>query len=128
MDYKQMTDCELAKIMVNYINRIDHLRHMIGNYLNNKTHNYIQAEQIKNDYRRIKYELQEDAHYLDLVRNRNGSVVYMGFFSPSIREASAWGFTVSVNAAVTQDMYDAVEEAHYKLTKYYTLEEWGDLV
>ena len=47
---------------------------------------------------------------------------------PSIREAAAFGFDVPINNTINQRMYSAVEEAHYKMTKYYSLEEWGNLI
>ena len=52
----------------------------------------------------------------------------MSAFSPSVREAMAEGFTVPVNAAVNFRMFSSVADAHYKLTKYVSLEEWGDLM
>ena len=45
---------------------------------------------------------------------------------PSIREAAVFGFDVPIK--INQRMYGAVEEAHYKMTKYYSLEEWGNLI
>ena len=128
MDYKNMSDSELASVMVNYINRIKHLKEMIALYLGCPDRGYVQADQIKAEYRRLKNELREDANYLYLSRNRNGSVIYTSAFSPSIREAAAFGFTVPVNSIVNHQMYSAVEEAHYKLRKYKTLEEWGTLM
>lgn len=128
MDYKNMPDSELASIMVNYINQVKHLKEMISHYLNSSGHGYIRSDQIKEEYRRLKNELREDADYLYLSRNRNGSILYTSVFAPSIREAAAFGFTVPVNAAVNQQMYSAVEEAHYKLSKYKSLEEWGELM
>ena len=52
----------------------------------------------------------------------------MSAFSPSIREAMAEGFAVPVNAAVNFRMFSSVSDAHYKLTKYVSLEEWGALM
>lgn len=128
MEYKYMTDSELASIMVNYINQVEHLQNLIGTYLDSADHGCIQPFQIKELYKQLKYELQDDYKYLDLVRNRKGSKLYMYYFSPSIREASAWGFTVPVNGAVNFAMFSAVSEAHYKLTKYYSLEEWSEII
>lgn len=126
MDFKIMTDSELANIMVNYIGRIESLLDIIGKYLEGNDN--IPAGKIKRIYADLKEELREDAHYLRLERNREGSSLYMGAFVPSIREAAAFGFNVSINSAINQRMYSAVEEAHYKLTKYYSLEEWGNLI
>lgn len=128
MDYKIMTDSELASIMVNYINRVGHLKEMIGRYLDNVDHGNIRPEQIKRAYRELKNELREIADYLWLERNRRGSVLYISAFSPSIREAMAEGFTVPVNTAVNFRMFSSVADAHYKLTKYVSLEEWETLM
>ena len=128
MEYKYMTDAELAAIMVSYITRVDHLRDMIGRYLDRADHGNIRAAQIKTAYRELKNELRETADYLWLERNGKGSVLYMSAFSPSVREAMAEGFTVPVNAAVNFRMFSSVADAHYKLTKYVSLEEWGELM
>jgi hypothetical protein len=63
-----------------------------------------------------------------LKQNSKGSDLYKGAFEQSIREAAAFGFTVPVDANVNQMMFNAVAEARYKLTKYYSLEEWGALI
>lgn len=128
MDYKRLSDSELASIMVNYINRVGHLKELIAGYIDNANRGNIQPDRIKDEYRKLKNELREDADYLDLVRNQDGSQLYMGCFSPSIREAAAWGFTVPVNHKVDYPMFSAVAEAHYKLTKYYSLEQWSRLM
>lgn len=128
MDYKNLSDSELASIMVNYINRVEHLQEMIAGYIDSFNNGSIQQDRIKDEYRRLKYELRENTEYLDLIRNQKGSQLYMGYFSPSIREASAWGFTVPINHRVDQQMFSAVADAHYKLTKYYSLEQWGALM
>lgn len=126
MDFKIMEDSELAKVMINYIYRIENLLDIIGRYLDGN--NSISEERIKSTYANLKEELREDAHYIKLERNCNGSLLYMEVFSPSIREAAAFGFNVPINSAINQRMYSAVEEAHYKLTKYYPLEKWERLV
>lgn len=128
MDYKNMPDSELANVMVNYINRIVHLERLISNYMNGLDDRNIPAEKIKKEYAQLKIEIRKDANYLNLVRNQDDRPIYMGAFSPSIREAAAFGFTVPINHRVDQGMFNAVAEAHYKLTKYKTLEEWFSLI
>ena len=71
---------------------------------------------------------RKDADYLSLARNSHGSPLYMGAFRPSIIEAAYAGFTVPVNRVINQQFFGAVAEAHYKLTKYYSFEEWGSLM
>lgn len=128
MEFKKMPDEELAKIMVNQINRVAHLKDILSLFLEKRDSCKVSAESIRELYKDLKNELIKDADYLNLVRNRNGSTLYMSAFSPSIREASAFGFNVPVNSKVDFNMFSAVEEAHYKLTKYKNLEEWGELM
>lgn len=128
MELKNMTDSELAEVMVNYINRVEHLARMISEYIQGVNREYIQKERISNEYKMLKEELRKDADYLYLARNRNGSYLYMNAFSRSIREASAFGFTVPINHRIDQEMYGAVADARYKLTKYCSLEQWGELM
>ena len=125
MDYKKMTDGELANIMINQINRVSHLQHMISTYLDKPLDCKISSEKIKTEYKTLKNEIKLDASYLDLVKNQKGSNLYMNVFSPSIREAYAEGFDVPVNSKIDFKMFSAVATAHYKLTKYYSLEDWG---
>lgn len=128
MDFKNMSDSEIASVMVNYITRISHLQELVGRYIDGTDRGSIPADRIKDLYKQLKDELREDAKYLDLVRNSNGSDLYMCAFRPSIRDAAAFGFTVPVNGAINQRFFGAVADAHYKLTKIYSLEEWGSLM
>lgn len=127
MELNRLPDYELAKRMVEYIDRVTRLQESIARYLESTGYNRIQAEYIKEQYKQLKNELRKDADYLDLLRNRNGSELYKYVFTPSIREAAAWGFTVPVNSRIGQQMFSAVSEARYKLTKYYSLQKWIDL-
>lgn len=124
MDYKNMKDSELASVMVDYINRVEHLQNLIASYLDTSKFNAIFSQQIKDLYKQLKTELCEDAHYLELVQNRSGSVLYKSAFIPSIREAVAFGFTTPVNHKIDQKMFNAVAEAYYRLTACYELNEW----
>lgn len=128
MDFCRMQDHELAEIMVNYILRVRHLCHLMAGYLDTVNSSSITSDQIKREYKLLKDELRKDANQVSLVRNQSGSRVYMRFFLPSIQEAAAFGFTVPSNASIGQQMYSAVAEAEYKLTKYYSLEEWSALL
>lgn len=125
MSYNQMTDSQLAGIMVNYIGRVNHLQGIIGRYLEGNEN--ISSSQIRREYAQIKNELREDARLVKLKKNYHGSDLYRGAFVPSISEASAFGFCVHSTSKIDYRMYGAVEEAHYKLTKYHSLEEWGNL-
>ena len=128
MDFKTMKDSELAMEMVSYISRVEQLLDIIRDYLDKANGKHIPAEKIREQYKQLKYELRESANYLNKVRNHNGSVLYKSAFSPSIREAAAFGFNVPINSSINQLMFNAVAEAHYRMTKYYNMEEWGKLI
>lgn len=91
MDFKTMKDFELAMEMVSYISRVEQLLDIIRDYLEKANGKHIPAEQIREQYKQLKYELRESANYLNKVRDHNGSVLYKSAFSPSIREAAAFG-------------------------------------
>ena len=126
MDFKKMTDAELASVMVNYIGRVENLLHIIAQYLDGN--DSVPPERIRREYENLKIELREDGHYIDLERNYHGSPLYMGDFRSSIRGAATFGFGLPINCRIDQKMYSAVEEARYRLTKYLSEEEWGDLM
>ncbi len=128
MDFKNMTSSELAEVMVNYINRVGHLKNVIGRYLDGPDNSSISANRIKIEYKQLKEELRADAHYLDLLKNHNDNYLYSHIFSPSIREAAAWGFTVPSNSSINYAMFSSVSDAYYKLTKYYSLAQWEELI
>lgn len=128
MEFKNMTESELAEVMVNYISRVGHLQNIIARYIDGLDNGNIPAYRIRMEYKQLKEELRVDAHNLSLARNRNDNYLYMRVFAPSIREASACGFTVPTNSAINYAMFSTVSDAHYKLTKHYSLEQWEDLM
>ena len=126
-ELKDMSDKELAIRMINYIDKVKVLMDKVYGYIE-KRDMRVYKDSIRNEYKTLKDDIKKDAHYIDLVRNKNyGNKVYSNFFIPSIAEASAWGFTVSTNCSINFKLYRALEEAHYKLTKYYSYEEWKKL-
>mgnify|MGYP003305134514 CR=1 FL=1 len=127
MDYKNMTDEELANIMINQIGRVSHLLNLIRIYIEQKENCSIPVEKIKEEYKKIKSEFKEDYNYLNLSKNKKGSYIYTSIFTPSIKEAYAEGFSVPSNSKVDFKMFSTIETALYKLNKYYSLEEWENV-
>lgn len=131
-ELKKMTDRELAARMVGYIERVQKLMDDVSLMLKKmpgREASY-KVDLIRDEYKRLKQKIKDDAHYLGLGRNeRNdpGAGLYNGFFDPSIREASAFGFMAPTNSRIDYKFYDALEEARYKLTKYYSLDEWKNI-
>ncbi len=126
-EIKFMNDKELAIRMIEYIERVQLLMDEIGDYLDRKTLR-IDREKVRNEYRNLKEDIKKDAHYVDLVRNKNyKNKIYSNFFTPSIYEASAFGFMVPTNCSIDGKLFSALYEAEYKLTKYYSYEEWKNL-
>lgn len=125
-DLKRMTDAELANRIVNYVDRIQKLMDAVSAVMDGKG-NSIMIDEIHSEYKAVKQEIKDDAHYLDLNINKRtdkGAALYNGFFEPGISEAAAWGFTASTNSRINFKFFDSLEEARYKLTKYHSLNEW----
>lgn len=121
MELKNLSDRELALRMVNYIERSKRLAREISKCIERKE---ADVEYIKCEYRALKTAIRTDSDYVRKQRNQTGSQLYMYNFSPYIKEADAEGFTVPVNAQINFHMFSAVNTAHYKLTKCWSLDEW----
>lgn len=123
-ELKRMSDRELAQRMLDYIDRAHTLMQHISDFLERKA-TWPSRDDILFDYKRLKEAIKTDAHYVDLVRNHESrSKIYRNFFVSSIAEASVYGFTAPVNSKIDQRFYRSVSEAYYKLTKYYSRDEW----
>lgn len=113
------TDKELIKKQIDFIERTEQIMNMIDNKENENC--------IREEYKKLKECIKDEAHRVRLqVNQRQASKFEQMYYAPSIREANAWGFDVKSNARVSRDMWRAVEEAHYKLSKYISLEELKD--
>lgn len=124
-ELKMMSDRELAKRMLFYIDSLRRLMQKISDYLERKRP-IPNREDIRFEYKRLKKAIKVDAHYLDLVRNQTRERgVYSNFYVPSVAEASAYGFTSSTNSQIDQRFYSSASEAHYRLTKYHSREKWS---
>jgi len=126
VDLKNMTDKELAQRMVKYIEQLENLMCDVSDIRNSRSPvEPYRVENIRDIYKKSKEDIKADAHYMDLERNKKrGNNLYNSFLNPSIREASAYGFTSPTNSAINHKFFCSIEEAHYKLTKYYGLDEW----
>ena len=126
IELKKMMDHELAFRIVGYVERLERLMDEISDMIHSKTLvEPYQIETVREEYKLLKEEIKVDAHYVGLVRNKKrGNNLYNAFFTPSLQEASAWGFTSPTNSKINQAFYSSVEEVHYKLTKYYSYEKW----
>ncbi len=128
-ELKKMSDKDLSIRMVKYIERVQKLMDSVSEIMDGKGTKML-IDSIHHEYKAIKQAVKDDAHYLNLTMNRRideGSELYNGFFKPSISEAAAFGFTSSTNSRIDFKFYDSLEEARYKLTKFYTLEEWKEV-
>ena len=58
MDYKNMTDEELANIIINQIGRVSHLLNLIRIYIEQKEICSIPEEKIKEEYKKLRVNLK----------------------------------------------------------------------
>ncbi len=128
-ELKKMSDKDLSIRMVNYIERVQKLMDSVSEIMNGKGTKML-IDSIHYEYKAIKQEINDDAHYLYLNMNRRNdedSELYNRFFKPSISEAAAFGFTSSTNSRIDFKFYNSLEEARYKLNKFYPLEKWKEI-
>ncbi len=126
-DFKRMSDEKLAIYIIDYIRRTDKLMQIVSDYMEGKTDrsatDFIHAE-----YRDLKLSIKDDAHYINLSENRaHSESLYNTYFVPSISEASAEGFSAPTNSTINSKMFSSLYDAHYKLTKYYSLKDWENI-
>lgn len=126
-DFKRMADEELVMHIIDYIRRTDKLMQIVSDYMEGKTDRSA-ADFIHAEYKALKQSIKDDAHYINLSGNRTYiDSLYDSYFAPSISEASAEGFAAPTNSKIDSKMFSSLYDAHYKLTKYYTLKEWENI-
>ncbi|NLK74172.1 MAG: hypothetical protein GX288_02645 [Clostridiales bacterium] len=123
VDLKVLSKRDLSNRMCNYIERVENLKNIIIDLLNNYDPKNI--DKIRDEYRNLKNEIKEEANYLGKEKNKivDISEVHNCYYW-SIMEASAYGFNSRINSTIDQRLYFSVEEVYYKLTKYYDAIEW----
>ena len=121
-----MSEKELAAYIVQYVDRIESLVKDVSNFLNGDIS--LGKEKIQLRYKTLKKEIKADSHYVSLLRNQNNqNKIYTTFFISSIAEASAFGFSSTINSKIDFKLYTSLAEASYKLTKYYSYEKWKEI-
>jgi hypothetical protein len=122
MKLKEMTVQALALRMIDYIVRIEKLMDKVYDILSSRK--LVEEDAIRNSYKKLKEEIKADAHYVSLAKNKDyENHFYSEHFSPSVLEAAAFGFMAYANSSINQKFFNAIEEAHYKLTKELSLEK-----
>ncbi|MFQ7607474.1 hypothetical protein [uncultured Blautia sp.] len=118
VDFKKMTPEEIVNRKDNYLHKLNELELYIAKCINT---NDAEARACASSiYAELKNTIREEAKYLDKIVNdisemsKEHNAYYHG-----IIEASAYGFTVKTNARVNQEMLNSVEEAIYKIDKYF---------
>lgn len=127
---KIMSEQELARRIVKYIKELIVLRDIVAEFLNSGINaDFSKIDLMRDSYKKLKEEIKADAHYLHLLKNKDRTYdLYNLLFAPSIEEASAFGFTASINSRIDMKFYSSVEEALYRMKKYKSLEKWEALV
>lgn len=118
MNLNEFTEEEIIERKEKFLKRLDKLMSNISDYL--KNHNSELGYRIIEEYKSIKEEIREEAKFLNCRKNDiSGISQTHANYSGGIQEASAWGFAVKSNGKIDQKMLSAVEEAKYKLNKYF---------
>lgn len=117
-DLKKLSKKEIAARMLSYIHKSEELKQLISAYI--KDHNEEKSADIHQTYKELKECIYVECKYLEKVTNDDMddiSVVH-NCYRHGILDAGAKGFTVKINAEITQAMYNAVDEALYYLSYY----------
>lgn len=121
-DLKKMSIKELATRMLTYINEIEDLENMLCEYLDKR--DKTKLEKIKQEYKKIKINLNDEYKYFNKVANSNMYEISLvhNCYQFGITEASVKGLSVKTNGSVDQMMLNAVLDASFYL-KYYMSKE-----
>lgn len=125
MNFLEISDRELAYRVLQYIAETEELMEMMSEVLENHT----SASNITPKYKSLKESVKSDAHELshkEYDRFAMDGRVKNAFFH-GVQEAAAFGFQSATNSRINQQLFSSVETAHYKLTKYLSLEEWKQI-
>lgn len=106
IEYKNMNNKELVSVIVGHIDRLNALRELDS------------LVSIQSEYKKLKAEIKEIAHYCDLKRNNSDNNFVYVTFCLCYLEANAIGFSEPVNSRNKENLLNSIEEAHYKLEKF----------
>lgn len=118
MELYNMTEEEIIETKEMYLKRLNYLMRNIADYF--ETRDLVLGYRIHEEYKDLKDEIREEARYLSCRKNdiRHISRTHCAY-QDGIKGASAFGMTVPTNAKIDQRMFSAVEEARYRLNKYF---------
>lgn len=118
MELNEYTEEQIIEKKEMFIKRLNYLMRNISDYLKNR--DSALGYRIHEEYKDIKKEICDEAKYLNCRRNdiRHISKTHSAY-SDGIKGASAFGFTVPSNGRIDQRMHSSVEEARYRLNKYF---------
>lgn len=108
-----------------YERRMNVLAKSISNFLENGNKS-ADTDWIKKEYAELKKYIKEEHNYLSKQKNDISHISQIhNAYQYGILECSAWGFSSRVGSSINQDLFNSVEEAEYKLTKFLSdLDEW----
>ena len=127
MDFKNMSDVELAEFIVELITKVSILKQQLNDYLEDNNRTTSLENNIKSSYRQLKTDFQEYYHYLSLVKNESGSILYESYFYYSIRDAYVKGFYSPKNSKINIRMLNSVSEALEELNYLLPIESWNKI-
>ena len=108
-----------------YENRMKTLAKSISDFLESGSES-TDPDWIKKEYAELKKCIKEEHDYLSKQKNDISHISQIhNAYQYGILECSAWGFSSRVGSSINQDLFNSVEEAEYKLTKFLSdLDEW----
>lgn len=108
-----------------YESRMNVLTISISNFLESGS-KLVSPEWIKQEYAELKKCIKEEHDYLSKQKNDISHISQVhNAYQYGILECSAWGFSSRVGSNIDIMLFNSVEEAEYKLTKFLSdVDEW----
>lgn len=125
MNFRTLTEKQIIQRAKEYQERIEKLESKISEYLSG---NQALEREIREEYKKVKSEISSEAKHFDSEKNSIEDISNIhSSYQCGIMESAAHGFEMRSNGKISQEMFNSLEEAEYRLTKYLSdFEEWEE--
>ncbi|WP_310604833.1 hypothetical protein [Anaerosporobacter sp.] len=126
-DLKQLNACQIIERAKTYESRMKSLEKSISEFISGGSE-LADTEWIKQEYAELKKIIKKEHDYFSKQKNDISDISQVhSAYQNGILECSAWGFSSRIGSGINQDLFNSIEEAEYKLTKFLAdLDEWNN--
>lgn len=127
MNYKNLPNDEIAKIMIELIEKLNELSNYVLKSLNNDKSNDLK---IHKEYRDVKMKLKQIHRYVQIPTNKNPkNELYETIFKIDASNAYVFGMKYPVDFKhIDDNLYFTINNAINSLTTSYSLIKWKEFI